>query len=142
MEDNLDKCIKFKDLNRDEQTCLIFDDFMTEKDQSKMKELVVKCRHKNCDFVYISQSYFRTPKIIRDNCDVLNVFHLQDNREVDTIGRIYCGDLTKKQFRKMYDEATSGYNFLTIIKKSKNLFEKYRMNWNGFYIKGMADFYI
>ena len=57
---------------RDKKVLIIFDDIITdimrsEKFKAKVKELFIRCRKLNISIVFITQSYFRTPKDARLN---------------------------------------------------------------------------
>ena len=56
------------ELNDDNQKIVIFDDFVCERNQRPLIEYFIRCRHKNCCVIYLSQSYYLTPKDIRLNC--------------------------------------------------------------------------
>ena len=56
--------------NRDKKVLIIFDDMIadimsSEKFQAIAKELFIRCRKLNISIVFITQSYFRTPKDAR-----------------------------------------------------------------------------
>ena len=58
--------------NRDKKVLLIFDDIIadimrSEKFKAILKELFIRCRKLNISILFITQSYFRTPKDARLN---------------------------------------------------------------------------
>ena len=58
--------------NRDKKVLIIFDDMIAdimriEKFKAIVKELFIRCRKLNISIVFITQSYFRTPKDARLN---------------------------------------------------------------------------
>ena len=58
--------------NRDKKVSIIFDDMIadimrSEKFKAIIKELFIRCRKLNISIVFITQSYFRTPKDERLN---------------------------------------------------------------------------
>ena len=55
-------------LDREFQKIVIFDDFVTEKNQAPIVKYFTCGRRRNCSSIYLSQSYFNTPKPIRLNC--------------------------------------------------------------------------
>ena len=55
-------------LDRESQKIVIFDDFVTEKNQTPIVEYFTGGRHRNCCSIYLGQNYFNTPKPIRLNC--------------------------------------------------------------------------
>ena len=63
-----DEIISLDQLNNDNQKIVIFDDFVCEKNQKPRVDYFIGGRHKNCSVIYLSQSYYLTPKDIRLNC--------------------------------------------------------------------------
>ena len=71
MNDVLDD-VKNYNKNRDKKVLIIFDDMIGDITRSEnfkaiVKELFIRCRKFNISFVFITQSYFRTPKDARLN---------------------------------------------------------------------------
>ena len=63
---NNDEITPFGNLMNDKaQKIVIFDDFVTEKNQKRIIDYFIQGRHKNCSIIYLSQSYYGTPKDIR-----------------------------------------------------------------------------
>ena len=52
----------------DNQKVVIFDDYLCEKNQRQLIDYFIQGRHKNCSVIYLSQSFYKTPKDIRLNC--------------------------------------------------------------------------
>ena len=52
----------------DNQKFVIFDDYVCDKNQRQLIDYFIQGRHKNCSVVYLSQSFYKTPKDIRLNC--------------------------------------------------------------------------
>ena len=50
------------------QKVVIFDDYLCEKNQRQLIDYFIQGRHKNCSVIYLSQSFYKTPKDIRLNC--------------------------------------------------------------------------
>jgi DNA polymerase III delta prime subunit len=55
------------------QTLIVFDDLVLQKDQSKIAEFFVRGRKlgEGVSCAYLTQSYYKTPKTIRINCNYL-----------------------------------------------------------------------
>jgi len=62
-----------------------FDDLVLSKDQSQIENYYIRARKLNCSVIYLSQSFFRIPKIIRNNCSYMAILKLSGNREVNMI---------------------------------------------------------
>ena len=73
----------------DNQKIVIFDDMVCEKNQDDIIDYFINGRLRNCSVIYLSQSYFKTPKNIRDNCSHFCVFDFlprENNRIADELG--------------------------------------------------------
>lgn len=93
--------ISVDDLDSSTKNVVVFDDCMTDKDQKSIEDFFVRGRKKNASIIYLSQSYYRTPIVIRRNCNYLIFFNLQQ-REIQQILREIDGSLTKEEFRQLY----------------------------------------
>ena len=61
-----DKIIPISDINyEDNQKLVIFDDYVCEKNQRQIVDYFIQGRHKNCSVIYLSQSFYKTPRDIR-----------------------------------------------------------------------------
>ena len=64
IESSNDEIIPVSELSDENQKLIIFDDFLCEKKQKPLVEYFIRGRHKNCSVIYLSQSYYLTPKDI------------------------------------------------------------------------------
>lgn len=93
--------ITVDDLDPSSKNVVVFDDCVTDKDQKSIEDFFIRGRKKNASIIYLSQSYYRTPIVIRRNCNYLIFFNLQQ-REISQIIREVDGSLTKEEFSRMY----------------------------------------
>lgn len=56
---------------KDDQTLIIFDDIVLEKDQSKICEMYIRGRKLGCSLVYLTQKYFKVPTPIRGQANYI-----------------------------------------------------------------------
>ena len=64
-----DKIISVGDMDyEDNQKLIILDDYVCEKNQRQLIDYFIQGRHKNCSVIYLSQSFYKTPRDIRLNC--------------------------------------------------------------------------
>ena len=68
VEASPDEIVPVSGIDWGNQKLVIFDDFVSEKNQKPLVDYFIQGRHKNCSVIYLSQSYFGTPKDIRLNC--------------------------------------------------------------------------
>jgi type IV secretory pathway VirB4 component len=94
------------EFNKEEQSLIIFDDLILEKNQKKIEEAYTRCRKLNISVIYISQSYFPVPKIIRQNLSYLIIKQVSSQRNLKLISSEYSLGLNSKQLKKIYDFCT------------------------------------
>jgi hypothetical protein len=73
---------------------------------SAIENYYIRARKLNCSVVYLSQSYFRIPKIIRNNCSYMIILKLSGNREVNLILSEFGLGVSREQLLGMYEYAT------------------------------------
>jgi len=83
-----------------------FDDLVLSKDQSQIENYYIRARKLNCSVIYLSQSFFRIPKIIRNNCSYMAILKLSGNREVNMILSEFGLGVSKDQLLELYETAT------------------------------------
>jgi hypothetical protein len=124
-----DDIVNVDDLDKEYQNLIIFDDFVTETDQYLIIDLFIRSRKKNCSLIYLTQSYFSTPKDIRLQCNYFIFYNISSERELSEIQRDHCLYIDKESFKKYFNNATlEPYNFFLIDKKSKEL--RFRKNFD------------
>ena len=92
--------------NKDRKVVIIFDDMIAEKLPPKVTELFIRGRKLNLSIVFVTQSYFRTPKDIRLNCTHYFLMGIPNKRELQQICYNHSADTDFKDFQKMYRDAT------------------------------------
>ena len=73
----------------DSQRLVIFDDFVCEKNQNEIINYFINARHFNCSVIYLSQSFFKVPKNIKDTSSHFCVFRFlpkENKRIADDLG--------------------------------------------------------
>ena len=114
IEASNDQIIPVSDLNDDNQKLVIFDDFVCEKNQKPLIDYFIRGRHKNCSVIYLSQSYYKTPKDIRLNCSHFSIYEFPSANERALICR------EKSISKEPYEKATKEpFSFIYIDKPRK-----------------------
>ena len=87
------------------QKVAIFDDYVCEKNQNDIINYFIRGRHNNCCVIYLSQSYYKTPKDIRINCSHYIIFESPTKRENESICNEHGIDkeACKRSFKNEYD---------------------------------------
>ena len=86
---------------------VVFDDLVLSKDLSTVENYYIRARKLNCSVIFISQSYFRIPKIIRNNCSYMVLLKLSGNREVNLILSEFGLGVSKEELTEIYKYATA-----------------------------------
>ena len=96
------------------QKIVIFDDFVCDKNQKPLIDYFIRGRHKNCSIIYLSQSFYGTPKDIRLNCSHFCIYEFPSSNERNLISRELGVD------KDQYINATNKpYSFLYVDKPKK-----------------------
>ncbi len=93
---------------------LIFDDCVNDKskeDVKKINEFFAYGRKKNCTILYLSQSYFMTPKFIRENIGYVILTSISSNKDLKRITAEYSfGDIDSHDIAELFNIATRKNN--------------------------------
>jgi hypothetical protein len=112
-----------------DQTLIIFDDLVSKKNQTPIINFFLRCRKVATSAIYISQSYFDIPSIIRKNVSYSVFLKLGNVRELKTIMRDNSMD-DIEILRRMFEFATNEkFQVLIIDKESDNPKRKFRQNY-------------
>ena len=122
IEASNDQIIPVKDLDSESQKIAIFDDFVCEKNQKPLEDYFIQGRHKNCSVIYLSQSYYKTPKNIRLNCSHFSIYEFPSANE----SRLICNE--NKIPKELYEKATRDHFSFIYIDKPRKFTTK---NFNG-----------
>jgi len=129
--DNIKDIVPLEKMDEKKDNIIIFDDFITEKNQKEIIDMFVRGRHKNASVIYLTQSYFSTPKTIRINCTQFLLFGSASNRDINMILNDHCSDMDKEKFRNLYNEATSiKFSFFYIDTDAIEKALKFRRNFD------------
>ena len=114
IEASNDQILPVSELTDDGQKLVIFDDFVCDKNQKPLIDYFIRGRHKNCSVIYLSQSYYKTPKDIRLNCSHFCIYDFPSANEKSLICR------ENSIPKELYEKATKEpYSFVYIDKPRK-----------------------
>jgi len=85
---------------------VVWDDLILSKNLSMVENYYIRARKLNVSVIFISQSYFKIPKIIRNNCSYMVLLKLSGNREVNMILSEFGLGVSKEQLIALYEFAT------------------------------------
>ena len=92
--------------DKDKNHLVVWDDLVLSKDLSMVENYYIRARKLNVSVIFISQSYYRIPKIIRNNCSYMVLLKLSGNREVNMILSEFGLGVTKEELIDIYEYAT------------------------------------
>ena len=96
------------------QKIVIFDDYVCDKNQKPLIDYFIRGRHKNCSIIYLSQSFYGTPKDIWLNCSHFCIYEFPSSNERNLISRELGVE------KEQYINATNKpYSFLYVDKPKK-----------------------
>ena len=123
-----------KDINKKDQTLIVMDDLVLEANQRPLEEYFIRARKQNCSLIYISQSYYAVPKMIRKNLNYLIIKQLSSLQDLFRIMREYSLGDNKVQLKKIYDNATTDnrQDFL-LVDLDAPPENRFRKNFNDVY---------
>ena len=128
--EDLSKLPPLKEMNASTQKLYIFDDLVLDKNP-QINEMFIRGRKLGCSLIFLTQSFYQTPKIIRQNTRYFAVLKISGGRDLQMLLRDICVDKTKEELMALYNYATAEkFNILLIDTESSD--RKYRKNFMEF----------
>jgi Ni2+-binding GTPase involved in maturation of urease and hydrogenase len=128
-------------MNKKLNHLVIVDDLLLDKDQTSIINYYIRCRKRNCSIVYISQSFYDIPRMIRNNINYLIVKQVSSMRNLTMIMRECSLGITKEALTNMYKEATKEKkNFMLIDLEEGDPLKRFRFNFDSYFELSEADF--
>lgn len=122
-----------EDIDKKDQTLIVMDDLVLEKNQSALEEYFIRARKLNCSLIYISQSYYRVPRIIRQNLNYLIVKQVSSLKDLYRIMGEYTLGVEKDALKKLYENSTSEKQDFLLVDLDASLQDRFRKNFNEIY---------
>jgi len=116
--------------DKTENHLVVFDDLVLTKDQSKISEFFLRGRKQGISLIYLSQSYYAIPKMIRMNSNYLVILRLGQKRNLNMILSELSLGVTKEQLIKIYGFATKNkFDVLLVDLDQADINKKFRKNF-------------
>jgi hypothetical protein len=131
ISEGLSSMPKLDDYDKDKQALLVFDDLVLQKDLSIVESVYIRGRKLGVSVIFISQSFFKIPKIIRNNCSYMILLKLSGNREVNIILSEFGLGVTKEQLLALYEFATKEKFSPLIIDMEESPDKKFRKGFTS-----------
>ena len=106
IKEGLSNTPKLDDFDKEKNHLVVWDDLVLSKDLSMVENYYIRARKLNVSVIFISQSYFKIPKVIRNNCSYMVLLKLSGQREVNLILSEFGLGITKDELMEFYQYAT------------------------------------
>ena len=103
--EGIDSAPNLDDFYRTEQSLIVMDDLVLEKNQKQLEQYFIRARKLNCSLVYLSQSYFAVPKMIRMNLNYLIIKRLNTLQDLFRMMREYSLGVSKDALVDLYQHS-------------------------------------
>ena len=103
-------------MDHEAQNIVIFDDYLSVKNQNPLIDYFIQGRNQNCNVIYLSQAFFKTPKDIRTNCSHFCIYNTPSTNERNLISRELDLGVDKEQYIKATKKP---YSFLYVDNPKK-----------------------
>lgn len=115
----------------DEQLLFIFDDLVNMKDQQPIIEFFIRGRKlaKGITMMYLTQSYYKTPKTIRLQANYIFLKKLSSMRDLNNILEDFNLGIDKKALLKVYKEATHDRQDFLMVDIDAQAEQRFRTNF-------------
>ena len=110
----LQDTVTLENIDESIQNLIIFDDMIVEKNLKQVEELFIRGRKSNCSIIFISQSYFGIPQMIRQNSNYFILTPGINGRNLISIATDHSGAIDSSKFRDLYRSYTANDNFMLI----------------------------
>ena len=123
-------------LDKEQNNLIVLDDLVNEptKQQRPVCDYFIRARKKNCSIIYISQSFYAVPKLIRDNISYLIIKQVSSMKNLTMICRECSLGIEKKQLKEIYDDATQSKQDFLLIDLEGDKDERFRKNFDEIYV--------
>jgi Ni2+-binding GTPase involved in maturation of urease and hydrogenase len=119
--------------DKDLPSLVVVDDLVLAKDQSRISNYFIRARKLNVSCIYISQSYYAVPKLIRQNSNYLTILRLSAEREIKMI-MSESAMMDREKLMDLYNRATSTPMVPLVISMDTGIDDpkKFRKGFNEF----------
>jgi len=103
--EGIDSAPDLDEFDKKEQTLIVMDDLVLEKNQKQLEQYFIRARKLNCSLVYLSQSYFAVPKMIRMNLNYVIIKRLNTLQDLFRMMREYSLGVSKDVLVDLYQHS-------------------------------------
>jgi ABC-type dipeptide/oligopeptide/nickel transport system ATPase component len=124
-----------KEFDPDFNSLLVFDDLVnqTEKEQRPIADAFIRARKRGCSLIYISQSFYAIPKMIRNNLTHIFLKQVSSMKNLTLIARECSLDIPKKELVDMYKDATKDKMCFLLMDMDGDNDKRFRKGFTEYY---------
>jgi len=113
------------------QHIVIFDDLVLEKKQDKIEEYFIRSRKiaKGVTCIYLTQTYFGVPKVIRLNCNYIICKKLSSTRDLKMMMKDFSLGLESQELIDIYKYCTSDPKDFLLVDIQTDPSERFKKNF-------------
>jgi hypothetical protein len=128
-----------KEFSSDTNSLIVMDDLVNEsaKKQQPISEYYIRARKKGVSLVYISQSFFAIPKMIRNNVNYIILKQVASQKNLTMILKDFSLGITREQAMELYKDATKDFTSFLLLDLD-NPKKPFRKGFDHFYEIGDA----
>lgn len=128
---NTEDILDVDEFDKQHNNLVIFDDLVLDKHLDRVSQIYIRGRKNNITPVFISQSFFDTPKMIRQNCNYIIVKRVVSNDDLKLMLKGVKMGVTLDDIVALYNNAIHGgvQNFFMIDLQTTNNALKFRKNF-------------
>jgi hypothetical protein len=130
IKEGLSNTPKLDDFDKEKNHLVVWDDLVLSKDLSMVENYYIRARKLNVSVIFISQSYFKIPKVIRNNCSYMVLLKLSGQREVNLILSEFGLGITKEELIDFYQYATKEKFSPLIIDMEGDVNDRFRKGFD------------
>lgn len=119
-------------LDPDVQHLVIFDDLVLERNQDKIEEYFIRARKiaKGVSCIYLTQSYFKTPKTIRLQCNYIVLKKISSTRDLNMMMSDFSLGVSRETLHAIYKMATEDKANFLLVDIDTEMEKRFRINFH------------
>jgi hypothetical protein len=123
-----------KEFNSETNSLIVMDDLVnqSEKEQKPIADYFIRARKKGVSLVYISQSFYAIPKMIRNNVNYIILKQVSSQRNLQMILKDFSLGITKEDAIELYKDATKEFTSFLLLDLD-NPKKAFRRGWDHVY---------
>jgi len=127
--------IPIEEIDPDCVNICIIDDLITAKNQEYFANLFIRGRHRNLSCVYLTQSYFKVPTIIREQCNYITLFGVNSKQELVTLAKEHSLLKDYDEFKEIFQKSIQKKTDFFLIDRSTSVeLLQHRRNWDNVWL--------